>query len=140
MSADALLQHLESARKTGHNRWKACCPAHQDKIPSLAVREEDDGRVLIKCFAGCSVESILDSVGLTFSDLYPMRPPRPEGCRPIKRPFVPADVFEAIRHESHVLGFIAKDMRTGKVSETDYRRLIDAEERIEAINGAAYGS
>ena len=50
--------------------------------------------------------------------------------------------YEANRLEflRNVLGFIAKDMlNLGKVSKTDYERLIQCEERIEAINGASYG-
>jgi hypothetical protein len=139
MSAEALLSRLEKVQKTGHNRWKACCPAHEDRSPSLAIREEDDGRVLIKCFASCSALDVITAVSLEWDALFPDRPPSLEGYKPIKRPFYTADVFEALRHESHVLGFIAKDMRTGKISDTDYQRLIEAEERIEGINEAAYG-
>lgn len=47
------------------------CPAHPDKTPSLSVSEGRDGRVLLKCFAGCSTDEICASVGLTLADLMP---------------------------------------------------------------------
>jgi DNA primase len=39
--------------KGRNGSWTACCPAHNDKGPSLAIRETEDGRVLLHCFAGC---------------------------------------------------------------------------------------
>jgi len=49
--------------------WSARCPAHEDRRPSLSVSEGDDGRALVRCHAGCTVESICDAVGLRLSDL-----------------------------------------------------------------------
>jgi hypothetical protein len=37
----------------------ACCPAHDDRNPSLSVRRAPDGRVLVHCFAGCSLHADL---------------------------------------------------------------------------------
>ena len=63
MSADTLLEHLAGVRgKDG--QWMARCPAHEDRRPSLAIREEPDGRVLLHCFAGCAVQEVLSAVGL----------------------------------------------------------------------------
>ena len=47
------------------------CPAHVDNNPSLHVGKGHDGRTLIKCFAGCSIHSILRASSLIFRDLYP---------------------------------------------------------------------
>jgi DNA primase len=41
--------------KGRNGSWTACCPAHNDGSPSLAIREGEDGRVLLHCFGGCSV-------------------------------------------------------------------------------------
>lgn len=47
----------ELARSLGGHRvgqvWMACCPAHDDKTPSLSIREGLDGTLLVHCFAGC---------------------------------------------------------------------------------------
>jgi hypothetical protein len=47
----------------------ARCPAHGDKNPSLSVRDEN-GRVLLHCFAGCTVESICEALQIRVSDLF----------------------------------------------------------------------
>ncbi len=65
-----LLGRLEKVRgKNG--KWMACCPAHDDKSPSLSVRLMDDGRISIKCFSGCVGADIMQAIGLTLRDLYP---------------------------------------------------------------------
>ena len=51
--------------------WQAQCPAHDDRAPSLSVRERLDGTVLVHCFAGCETHEVLRALGLTFSDLFP---------------------------------------------------------------------
>jgi hypothetical protein len=50
-------------------KWMACCPAHEDKTPSLAISETDD-RVLIHCFAGCETEDVIATIGLSLADLF----------------------------------------------------------------------
>jgi hypothetical protein len=49
------------------------CPAHDDRKPSLGVRELHDGRLLVRCYAGCATEDILAALDLEFADLYPER-------------------------------------------------------------------
>jgi len=68
---DLITSKLEKLRPHGHGRWMACCPAHEDKSPSLAITELRDGRILIKCFAGCEILDVLSAIGLTMSDLFP---------------------------------------------------------------------
>jgi len=49
---------------TKHSQsFKACCPAHDDKDPSLVVTELHDGRVLLKCWSGCGTVDILSALG-----------------------------------------------------------------------------
>ena len=50
-------------------RGKFRCPAHEDCHPSLSVTARD-GRVLLKCWAGCNTIDVLDRLGLTFGDLF----------------------------------------------------------------------
>jgi DNA primase len=49
--------------KRDQNGWTACCPAHDDKNPSLAIAVEDK-KILFKCFAGCSYKEIVQALGL----------------------------------------------------------------------------
>lgn len=67
-----LLPLFANVHRNGHG-YTARCPAHEDRHNSLSISEGDDGRVLLKCFAGCSTESILDAAGLVWEDLFPDR-------------------------------------------------------------------
>jgi len=42
--------------------WTACCPAHSDTNPSLAIDEGSNGKVLLHCRAGCSQDAVIDAV------------------------------------------------------------------------------
>lgn len=131
MSADALLSKLDKVKRTGPGRYLACCPAHDDKSPSLTVRELDDGRVLVHCFAGCSVEEILSAVGLTFSDLFPEK--EIHHGKPERRPFPAVDVLRAIAFEALVVYLAARALSTGNpLSDYDQERLLVAAGRIQA--------
>ena len=68
---DLILQRLKKVRKTKPGQWMACCPAHDDKNPSLSLFENNDGRILLHCFAGCGGSDIVSAIGLTLADLYP---------------------------------------------------------------------
>lgn len=50
--------------------WLARCPAHEDRTPSLSVAEGTDGRVLLRCHAGCTVEAITAALELDVRDLF----------------------------------------------------------------------
>jgi putative DNA primase/helicase len=66
---DLVLSRLEGVKKNGKG-WNALCPAHEDHDPSLSVKEGDDGRVLLHCFAGCEGGAVMAAMGLTFADLF----------------------------------------------------------------------
>jgi hypothetical protein len=68
-AADVVVAQLSHVRQRGKG-WEARCPAHDDKGPSLSINEGDDGRVLLHCFAGCSVHDITVAIGLTVADLF----------------------------------------------------------------------
>lgn len=139
MSVDALLSRLDGVRRTGEGRWSARCPSHDDRSPSLSIRELPDGRVLLHDFAGCGVESVLGALGLEFDALFPERALADYVPRE-RRPFLPADVFEIARREVAVVAIIAADMHKARtVSQSDYERVFVAAERLEGIAGAAYG-
>lgn len=51
--------------------YRVCCPAHDDRRPSLSIRIKD-GRALVKCFAGCTNREIADALGISERELYAM--------------------------------------------------------------------
>jgi len=131
MKADTLLSHLDGVRRTGVGRWLAKCPAHDDRQASLAIRELDDGRILLHDFAGCESEHVLSAVGLTFESLFPERPIGE--FKPERRPFPAADVLRAISLEALIVVLAASDIANGKpLSEFDLERLKVASARISA--------
>lgn len=70
---ETVLNALKShgiAVKTSGTGFSCCCPAHEDRNPSLSVTCGDEGNVLIHCFAGCTAESVCASLGLGLADLF----------------------------------------------------------------------
>jgi len=68
MGIDALLSRLHVVNQNG-KYWRAFCPSHEDVKPSLSVWIADDGRVCMKCFAGCTSRDILDKLGITWKEI-----------------------------------------------------------------------
>ena len=107
------LSRLQKVRKNGKD-YIACCPAHDDRSPSLAIREVEDGRILIKCFAGCSADDVMGAVGMELKDLMPENVGF-QRKRPDPRPFNPYDVLAAMINDATVILVLAKDMQKGRV-------------------------
>jgi hypothetical protein len=57
MSAETIARALKG-RKSGSN-WIAHCPAHDDREPSLSIREANDGKILVCCHAGCAQKAVI---------------------------------------------------------------------------------
>ncbi len=74
---EKITSRLDGVRMTGKDRAVARCPAHNDKTPSLSIRETEDGTILIKCFAGCGAADVLSAIGLELVDLFPESERRP---------------------------------------------------------------
>lgn len=68
---NTLLPLLSGVVTLHGGKYKALCPAHDDRNPSLAIKEGDDGKILLKCWSGCSFESIVSALGLEPQDLFP---------------------------------------------------------------------
>lgn len=131
MSAAQLLDRLEGVKPTGRGRWIAKCPAHPDKRPSLAVRELDDGRLLVHDFAGCDIASILSSVGLEFSSLFPDRS-LGEMVRSERRPFNAIDILRCVGFEALVCATAAANIAQGEIlTDSDRERLVTAAARLQ---------
>jgi hypothetical protein len=134
VSADALLSQLENVKRTGDGRWLARCPAHADRRASLTIRETADEKVLVHCFAGCTVHEVVGAVGLDLADLFPPRPADPaQAGKPERRPFPAADVLRAVSFETMIVSIAAADIAAGKkIKPTDLDRLRIAAGRIQA--------
>ena len=130
MIADTLLSQLDRVRKTGVGRWIARCPAHEDRGPSLSIRELTDQRVLIHCFAGCGAGDVLGAVGLDFNALFPAQTLGDHAHRE-QRPFTSADALRCISFEALLAATAASTLaRGGSLNEGDRARLWIAAGRI----------
>lgn len=140
MKADAFLSRCQKVKRTGRGTWIACCPAHDDKNPSMTVRELEDGRVLVHCFAGCSVENILSAVSLDFDALFPDKL-QDDGAAALRRPFPAADVLEALAAEVAVVMVAACNIANKvELTDADRERLMTAYHRIDEARRLALHS
>ena len=124
-----LVDRLEGVKETGRDRWLARCPAHDDSSPSLSIRELEDGRTLIHCFAGCDALSVVHAVGLEMSDLFPER--LDDQFKPTKSRIPARDLLTVLNSEAIAVGIIAGTfMETRKLDEDSWQRLSSAVSRI----------
>jgi len=78
MTLEELLGRLHGVRRSGTG-YVALCPAHDDRQASLSVNE-DNGRLLLHCHAGCAFPAIRDALGLTNADLRTTEEPAGQGA------------------------------------------------------------
>lgn len=137
MHVDDLLHRLEKVKATGPGKWMARCPAHEDRSPSLAIKESD-GTILLHCFAGCSVEDVAGAIGVEMIALFPPTDKREwiGTEKPLKFGAVRFSAIDALRclaGEGSILLLLACDMAEGKVlSPDDHDRLTTALGRLNA--------
>lgn len=90
---EALAEHGCGPRG-GNDKFRARCPVHESRGPTLAVSQGRTGAMLY-CFAGCETDDVRAALGLAWSDLYDepreadrqrWRPP----SRPVPSPAEPA--------------------------------------------------
>ncbi|MCD2451644.1 CHC2 zinc finger domain-containing protein [Methylicorpusculum oleiharenae] len=131
---DNLLNRLEKVKQIKPGKYKACCPAHQDRSPSLYVTYTDDGKILMKCFGGCDIESIVSSIGLKLCDLMPDNPLNPYEKR--KRPpkFSKSEMFDRVVFEAVILSVAVRELLKGEtLADDDMERILTAESTINEI-------
>jgi putative DNA primase/helicase len=72
MTAETIAKALGGCR--AGSGWSARCPAHDDRTPSLSLRDTGDGKVLVRCHAGCDQDKVVAQ--LKSSGLWPQNGPR----------------------------------------------------------------
>ena len=136
MSLSILLSLLDGIRETGHGKYIARCPAHDDLSPSLAIKDCGDGRLLVHCFAGCDAENVLSAIGLTFADVMPERVGSKHSYRPQR--FDARQVLATLDHESLVVAIVGADfIKYQAIDESTWDRLAQAVARINTARAFA---
>ncbi|WP_411727911.1 CHC2 zinc finger domain-containing protein [Methyloglobulus sp.] len=117
------MSRLGGVRNTGRDKWLALCPAHDDRSPSLGIKQLDD-KIIFNCFAGCGYLDVLAAIGLDASALFPDKITNPyEKQKPAPR-FNKSDLFDIAISEAGILALGWSDLITnGSVPESDYERV-----------------
>lgn len=122
---DELLDRLEKVKRTGKDKWVACCPVHGDKNPSMSVAEKD-GRVLCHCFA-CNANGleVVQALGLSPSVLFE---------KPLEQGYIPKRVYEELEMDRLVIAGYEEMKKQGKpLTYKDFKRVRLARKRIEVL-------
>ena len=129
MSAlNTVLSRLDKVQRIGNDRYKALCPSHDDRSPSLAIKDED-GRLLLHCFGGCETSDVLGAIGLDFADIMPDK--SMGNYKKDKKPFYAMDILSIIKFEATLTYIYASDMAKGLIlTSNDKERLLLASSRI----------
>jgi len=142
-AATKLLDRLELVKQTGPDRWIARCPVHEDKSPSLSIREADGGRLLVYDFGGCEIGDILTAVGLTLSDLFekPLAGSGSAGGYVKSHSRIPArDLLEIVSQELSLVAIIVCEwLDRRSVTEADWKRFATAAARIQRARDHIHG-
>lgn len=96
MHLNDIVSRFQSPKKNGNNSYMVRCPCHNDNTQSLSISEEN-GKILLNCFAGCRTEDILHSAGLEMKDLFADKPnhntPKPPNVE-----YIYSDKLKKIRY------------------------------------------
>lgn len=115
----------------------ARCPAHEDRSPSLSIKETQDGKVLLHCFGGCGAADVVAAAGLTLSDLFPERLEHSGPRRDLKHRHAAVEALKQLAHESLVVALAAENLAHGmSLSNQDRGRLLEAAGIIRAARDA----
>ncbi len=117
---DTVLARLKKVKPQGKAGWKALCPAHNDRTPSLSISETADHTVLLKCWTGCTAVAIVHAIDLELCDLFPSH-----------KSAVPGPSKAAVDHERaiYLIGQSSLDRGETLTSE-DEARLTLAKQRL----------
>ncbi len=138
MSFETLLDRLDGVKHTGPGRFMARCPAHDDRSPSLGVKDCGDGVTVVNCLAGCETEDVLSAVGLTFSDLYPERIATEHSYKPVRQRFDARQALRVLRSEATLVAIAAENIAKGiTLSDEDRDRVFNSACRIRAASDGA---
>ncbi len=69
MTAGEIARRLRGRKQP--SGWVAKCPSHDDRNPSLSLKDTNNGRVLVHCHAGCEQRAVVDA--LKARGLWPQR-------------------------------------------------------------------
>jgi hypothetical protein len=122
-TAEQVAAALDKPRRSGDG-WQACCPAHEDRNPSLSITDEGD-KVLVHCHAGCDQRDVLEAIearGIRINGKARHDGP-PDTHATLGRASVTWDYYsDDGRHVGRVLRFDSADGKTIRAASFDGTR------------------
>ena len=116
------LSRLDQLKPRGPNQWRARCPAHEDRHPSLDIRVADDDKLLIICRSdNCGIDDICAAIGLEISDLFPKRS---ESGR--KLPWNPRQILDSVALDAAQVMLYGRAMLSGHAPTEDEQAALAA--------------
>lgn len=116
LSVEEVSKHFKGVKKAGSG-FRALCPVHDDHDPSLSI-DGKNGRVLLKCRAGCENPAIVAAAGIEMYQLSPEREASftsPAGA--VRRTAPPATAENPPIHEDDVRGYHERLLRRDDLLE-----------------------
>lgn len=134
---ERLLGRLDKVEKLAPGqhqaRYRACCPAHDDKNPSLSVTLSQRDTILLKCWSGCTPQEVVAAVCMDMQDLFPKETRNHHNPRE-RRPFSAEQAAKVIAQDAMLTAMVIARIRRGEeVSPVDMDAIIDAHARCSAI-------
>ena len=122
---EAILDKLEKVKVIGKETW-ACCPVHNEKNPSMSLREVD-GKIIAHCFAClASGDEIAKALGLPPSVLFMDDIQR--------RSSIPRKAFELAQEDLYFIDLFEKQKESGgRVTWNEHKRYKLAKQRSKLL-------
>jgi hypothetical protein len=142
---NTILGRVENLRISGEG-YRANCPTGHRSKSTLVIYEGDDGRALVYCHAGCSVDEIVSGLGLQRQDLFARQDPvnmtpqqRREYCDKVRQSAWKA-ALELLPLETSIAEIAAVHLSKGEpLNERDHLRLELAGKRITSAKAVLCG-
>ena len=140
---ERLLERLDGVRQVAPSQYAAKCPAHDDKSPSLSIKDLGD-RLLIFCHAACEPSDVMSAVGLSLADLFVRRDWHAShhhaghGPVHIRQRWDSRAMLKLLNREAQLVLVAAGEVARGQqLAPDDHERLRIAVERIVRVSEAA---
>ena len=135
MILNDLLNRLDKVSVKG-DQYKALCPAHDDKKPSLAITEKDN-KILLKCWSGCTTQDITSALGIELKDLFTDSGLNPQERQQYAKRKTARQCLEALEIEIHILyQCVVQLLHTDNpLTDEDQQRMSVAKKRLIQLIG-----
>lgn len=127
-----LLNALTEFKQKGKGKYVALCPVHNEKTPSLHIKELPDDRIIMHCF-GCGANGvdICKALGMDLDILFPEKLEHGKEYKRERKPFNANEILAALAHEAILLSIAANKIAKGeRINPVDADRIGLAANRI----------